>query len=90
MDLPLIKKIPRATNSGLTRLRFSLDATTPDVYSKVRVGSIHLDKVKRNINDFLDLKEKGNYKLPIVGVSFCKMKLNEHQMDDFINGGKIK
>ena len=32
---------------------------------------------------FLELKEKGNYKLPIVGVSFCKVKQNEHEVDSF-------
>ncbi len=75
-------------DSGLTRLRFSLDAKSPETYSKVRVGSIHLDRVKKNIYDFLELKEKGNYKLPIVGVSFCKMKANEDELDDFISEWK--
>ena len=78
------KRSQQLLDSGLTRLRFSLDASEPDTYSKVRVGSIHLDKVKKNIYDFLELKEKGNYKLPIVGVSFCKMKANEYEIDSFI------
>ena len=72
-------------NSGLTRIRFSLDAISPDTYSKVRVGSIHLDRVIKNIDTFLELKEKGNYKLPVVGVSFCKVSQNEHEVEDFIN-----
>ncbi len=71
-------------DSGLTRIRFSFDAFTPETYSKVRVGSRPLDKVIQNVETFLELKEKGNYKLPIVGVSFCKMKQNEHELDDFI------
>ena len=71
-------------DSGLTRIRFSFDAFTPGTYSKVRVGSLPLDRVIRNVETFLELKEKGNYKLPVVGVSFCKMKQNEHEVEDFI------
>ena len=78
------KKAQQILDSGLTRIRFSLDAITPETYAKVRVGSISLERVHRNINDFLELKEKGNYKLPVVGVSFCKLKQNEHELDDFV------
>ena len=77
-------------NSGLTRIRFSLDAYTDKTYKKVRVGAIDLDKVKRNIFNFLDLKEKGGYKLPVVGVSFCKLKQNEHELEQFKNYWKDK
>ena len=56
-------------DSGLTRLRFSLDAFTPETYSKVRVGSIPLNKVIKNIEYFLELKEKKNYKILTKGIS---------------------
>ena len=79
------KKAQKMLDSGLTRMRFSLDAFTPETYKNVRVGSIHLDRVKKNIEDFLNLKEKGNYKLPIVGVSFCKMKQNEDELNSFVD-----
>ena len=51
-------------------MRISLDAHTDDTYKKVRVGSIDLEKVHRNIFQLLELREKGNYQLPIIGVSF--------------------
>ena len=63
------KRAEQILDSGLTRLRFSLDAFTPETYSKVRVGSIKLDRVIKNIETFLELRSKGNYKLPLVGVS---------------------
>ena len=66
----------------MTRIRFSLDAIKPNI-QKVRL-SIPLERVIRNIEDFLELKEKGNYKLPVVGVSFCKMKDNEDELDEFV------
>ena len=78
------KRSQQILDSGLTRLRFSLDARTQETYSKVRVGSIPMDRVERNIETFLDLKEKGNYKLPIVGVSFCRLQQNQHEEDEFI------
>jgi len=78
-----IGRSKKILDSGLTRLRFSLDAFSDKTYKKVRVGAIDLDKVKRNIFDFLNLKEKGGYKLPIVGVSFCKLKQNIHELEDF-------
>tara|TARA_A100000164_G_C21910419_1_gene775346 strand:- start:646 stop:1704 length:1059 start_codon:yes stop_codon:yes gene_type:complete len=78
------KKAQQILDSGLTRIRFSLDAINAETYKNVRVGSIALDRVKRNILDFLELKEKGGYKLPVVGVSFCKIKQNEDEVDEFI------
>ena len=70
-------------DSGLTRLRFSLDAATPETYKKVRVGSLPLEKIIKNIETFLELKEKGNYKLPVTGVSMCVMKGNQHEVKLF-------
>ena len=84
------KKAKKILDSGLTRIRFSLDAYTAETYKNVRVGSIALDRVKKNIESFLNLKEKGNYKLPVTGVSFCKLKQNEDELDDFIEYWKHK
>jgi MoaA/NifB/PqqE/SkfB family radical SAM enzyme len=84
------KRSQQILDSGLTRLRFSLDAFTDKTYKKVRVGAIDLEKVKKNIFTFLELKEKGGYKLPIVGVSFCKLKNNQHELEKFKNYWKDK
>ena len=58
------------------------------MYKKVRVGSLPLAKVEKNIFRFLELKEKGGYKLPITGVSFCVLSTNEHEKDLFLNKWK--
>ena len=68
---------------GLTRLRFSLDAASPETYRKIR-GRDYYSQVIKNIEAFLDLKERLGYKLPITGVNFCKMSLNEHEADKFV------
>ena len=69
-------------DAGFTRLRFSLDAATSDTYYKVR-NNRQYNKIKKNIKTFLNLKEKGGYKLPITGVSLCKMSNNEHEVNMF-------
>mgnify|MGYP001280169259 CR=1 FL=1 len=41
--------------SGLTRLRFSLDAASKETFEKTRVGANH-DQVMKNISKFLEIK----------------------------------
>lgn len=73
--------------SGLTRIRFSLDAVTKETYQKIRIGA-DFDKVMANIERFLKIKESEGYELPVVGVNFCKMKINEREVNDFIDTWK--
>ena len=68
-------------DSGLTRIRFSIDAASTESFKIIRKGKY--EKVIRNINNFLEMKEKGGYKLPVTGVNFVKMSLNEHEVDKF-------
>ena len=75
--------------SGLTRLRFSLDAATKETYEKIRIGA-KFEPVMKNIERFLEIKQRDGYKLPIIGVNFCKMKTNEHEVDQFIEMWKDK
>jgi len=76
-------------DSGLTRIRFSLDAATKETYEKIRIGA-NYDKVMKNIETFLKIRESGNYELPVVGVNFCNMKTNEGEKDQFIEMWKDK
>ena len=69
--------------SGITRIRFSLDAATKETYEKVRAGG-KFDVTMKNIERFLEIKKQGNYELPVVGVNFCKTSYNEHEEEAFI------
>ena len=69
--------------SGITRIRFSLDAATKETYEKVRTGA-KFDTTMKNIERFLEIKKQGNYELPVVGVNFCKTSYNEHEEEAFI------
>lgn len=73
--------------SGLTRIRFSLDAFTKETYQKIRIGA-DFDRTMTNIDRFLKIKKDEGYDLPVVGVNFCKMKINEHEVNDFIDNWK--
>ncbi len=69
--------------SGITRVRFSLDAATKETYEKVRLGG-KFDVTMNNIKRFLEIKKQEKFELPVVGVNFCKTKFNEHEEDLFI------
>lgn len=76
-------------DSGLTRIRFSLDAATKETYEKVRVGGKY-DQVMQNIERFIEMRNRSGKKLPVIGVNFCKMSVNEHETDLFIEKWKDK
>jgi|TARA_B110000008_G_scaffold142526_1_gene144187 radical SAM protein with 4Fe4S-binding SPASM domain len=73
----------RILDSGLTRLRFSLDAVTPETYAKIRIGGVFTRTI-RNIEMFLNAREKRGLKLPQVGVNFVKMSMNQHELEPFL------
>lgn len=77
-------KIKQILDSGLTRIRFSMDAATEETYRKVRLEQ-GFDSIKKNIARLVELRDKGNYKLPLVGVSFCQISTNIHEKQLFID-----
>ena len=70
-------------DSGLTRIMFSLDAITEETYDIIRVRS-DFNRVMNNIETFLRVKREKGAVLPLVRVSFVKMSINEHELEDFI------
>ena len=73
----------KVLKSGITRLRFSLDAATKETFEKVRLGAKY-ETTMKNIERFLEIKKEEKYDLPVVGVNFCKTKFNEHEEEAFI------
>lgn len=71
-------------DAGLTQIRISIDAYTPDTYKKVRVGQ-DLNRIKNNIYKLVDLKNKKASFLPIIRVSFVEMGINVSEFEDFKN-----
>jgi radical SAM protein with 4Fe4S-binding SPASM domain len=82
--LLLDETISRAlVTSGLTRLMISIDAVNQDTYAQIRVGS-DLNIVTKNVKRFIRLRNRMGLTLPIVRVSFCVTRMNEHELDDFM------
>lgn len=65
----------------LTWLSVSLDAATPDTYKMIRGGRLEL--VEKNIDRFLEIREKKNSKLPFLRVSFVDMAENHNELELF-------
>ncbi len=77
-------RINRLLDSGVTRIRFSLDAFTKETYERIRVGG-NYERVVRNIENFLEAKSSGGYKLPVTGVSLVVQRDNFDEIDDFVD-----
>lgn len=71
-------------DSGITRLRFSLDAYSKDLYEQIRIGAKY-EKTIENIEYFLSLKKKLNKKLPVTSVNFVLMEKNRAELEQFKN-----
>ena len=69
--------------AGLTRLQVSVDAVSQETYDKVRPGG-NLDKVIKNLENFLKIRKKLNSTTPLVRVNFVKTSLNEFELDKFL------
>ncbi|MEM5813225.1 MAG: radical SAM protein [Candidatus Aenigmatarchaeota archaeon] len=67
----------------ITRLYISLDACTKETYEKIRVGA-KFENVMKNLNDFLDLKNKIKTKYPKMSFHFIVNKINMHEIPDYV------
>ncbi len=70
--------------SGLTRIMISIDAATPETYARVR-GVDAFDKVVDQVRQFVAIRKEMKRRLPLVRVSFIKMKHNIHELELFID-----
>jgi radical SAM protein with 4Fe4S-binding SPASM domain len=71
-------------DSGCTRFMISLDAFSAETFSKIRVGG-NYDQVLKNIDMFLDIRRQRQAELPIFRVSMVRQKLNEHEIQPFVD-----
>lgn len=76
------KKIRDLILAGIDRVIFSIDATTPELYSKIRIGGDY-NKVVNNIKTFYNIKKELKRKKPFLRVQMVRTELNKHQVEDF-------
>ena len=80
MSKEVSKKLIEA---GLTKINVSLDAVSEETYKKIRVGG-NFEVTIRNIHDFLELRRNMNRKIPKIGLTFVRTKINDHEYNAFI------
>ena len=76
------QKIRNLIDSGIDRVIFSLDATTPEVYSKIRPGGDY-NKVAENIKIFDKVRRAIRQDKPFLRVQMVRTELNKHQVADY-------
>ena len=72
----------RLIDSGITKINFSIDATTEETYNKLRVGG-NFHKVVKNIKEFLKIKSEKKAFYLRSRVSFVSQAENEHEKKEF-------
>ena len=78
------KKSEQIIKAGLTHMLFSVDAATEKIYNKIRIKG-NYRQVNENILNFMDIRKKlTNGVRPKTRVSFVPSKLNQHEIDKFI------
>lgn len=70
--------------AGLTKLSFSIDAFTKETYDKVRVGGDY-EKVMKIMHRFLEIRDEMKSRLPLFKLTFLKMSVNSHELEDFLS-----
>ncbi len=75
--------------SGLTRLRIGFDGATAKTYENIRIGA-SFDKVKENILNFLEIRNKMKAKFPVVRISCVHLSANDSEIDEFVGFWKNK
>lgn len=75
-------------DSGLDMFYISLDATSKEVYERIRQG-LNYDVVEKNIEQFIELRNVRGKK-PVIILNFCTTDENKAQIKDFIKKWKNK
>jgi radical SAM protein with 4Fe4S-binding SPASM domain len=73
----------RLITAGLTQLRVSIDASTPETFNLVRVGG-NYETVVRNVREFIAVRQEMGRRLPLLRVSFVRTAENEHEVEAFV------
>jgi len=74
------EKSLRLLKKGIRSIEISMDASTKDVYEKIRVG-LSFEKVLHNIQELVRLRDEGNYETKIM-VSVIEQDANRHMLDE--------
>jgi MoaA/NifB/PqqE/SkfB family radical SAM enzyme len=69
--------------AGLNHLYVSVDGATAETYEKIRIGA-DFKQVIANVHGFLEERERLGKRLPLLRMTFVKMSINQHEVQQFI------
>ncbi|MFH1888555.1 MAG: radical SAM protein [Candidatus Omnitrophota bacterium] len=75
--------------SGINEVYISFDAFTEGTYKKIR-PNLDFDKVKQNILDLIDRRNKNEKNSPLIVLSFVENDINKNEVQSYINYWKGK
>ncbi|MEK9135211.1 MAG: radical SAM protein [Patescibacteria group bacterium] len=76
------QKIRNLVKAGIDRIIFSIDATTPELYSQIRVGG-EFNRVVNNIKTFDRIRKELKQDKPFIRVQMVRTEVNKHQVEDY-------
>jgi len=68
---------------GLDHLTVSIDGVTAETYERIRIGG-RFERVVRNVERLLDLKQELRSRLPCVTVQIIRMTENRHEIEQVV------
>ena len=81
------KRAIKLLDTNITKIQFSLDAFKASTYEKNRFTKVKkpglYEKVKNNIINFINLRNKLGKKFPLIRVSFIELEENIDEINDF-------
>jgi radical SAM protein with 4Fe4S-binding SPASM domain len=77
------RSIGRVLDSQISRLIFSIDGGTKEVFERIRVGA-NFDQVIRNVQRFEAMKRERGLTLPLLRFNHVLSELNIDAFDDFL------
>jgi len=69
--------------AGVSKIMVSLDATTPETFQSMR-KSTKFNKIVRNVENFIRLRDSMGLSHPFVRVNFVRTPINAHEEEGFI------
>ncbi len=74
----------RILNSGLDKLKISFDGIDKNLYETTRRG-LSFDEVQRNINEFMEMRQKKHFKKPQVSISCLDLSSDTKAKNKFLH-----
>jgi len=76
------RKIKDLVRAGIDRVIFSIQGTTPEIYSKIRSGG-NLNRIVENVKTFDRVRKELKQPKPFLRVQMVRTEVNKHQVAEY-------